>query len=349
MGAGISSVPPANGTRGAWPDPRPNENEESEGLFINATDEEDERLDKAAVYRIVGSMHRLRRRRAHDYAEETAAIDELFDTTSDNDGTISMAELRAAVRLLVQEDGNIELDEEFRRRCGKTLADDETPIQLGPRYLPSLVKRGANPESLDDDGMSALCYAAADGQVESIRFLLSEYNDGMGVLDIDARCPKNNRTALWIACARGQREAVVYLLSKGADLDIAGEVSPRIAATPTRECLPYNVARLNGQEEIAGFLFSEAERRAADKMRVRNLRAGNISERIFREQTLPPEETGLIAIVPNIDEPTEDYGSAFSRDEESGIDAQLLMQNIPPSEGPLTPPLLEQKPFVTAE
>ena len=72
MGAGISSVPPANGTRGAWPDPRPNENEESEGLFINATDEEDERLDKAAVYRIVGSMHRLRRRRAHDYAEETA-------------------------------------------------------------------------------------------------------------------------------------------------------------------------------------------------------------------------------------------------------------------------------------
>ena len=160
-------------------------------------DEADERLDKAAVKRVVGAMHRLCRRRTHDYLAETEAIDELFATTADADGTISRAELRAAVRRALQEVGVGKLDEELRQRCGKQLEGDHpNPLALGPEYLPSLVKRGANPESLDDDGMSALMYAAGEGQVEQMRFLLGVYNDGMGVLDIDAACPRNGHTAL---------------------------------------------------------------------------------------------------------------------------------------------------------
>ena len=96
MGAGASSVSPTKGTRGAWPDP--NEEKGEGGIFINKVDEADERLDKASVKRVVGAMHRLCRRRTHNFLAETEAIDELFATTADADGTISRAELRAAVR-----------------------------------------------------------------------------------------------------------------------------------------------------------------------------------------------------------------------------------------------------------
>lgn len=297
MGAGASSVSPTKGTRGAWPDP--NEEKGEGGIFINKVDEADERLDKASVKRVVGAMHRLCRRRTHNFLAETEAIDELFATTADADGTISRAELRAAVRRALQEVGVGKLDEELRQRCGKQLEGDHpNPLALGPEYLPSLVKRGANPESLDDDGMSALMYAAGEGQVEQMRFLLGVYNDGMGVLDIDAACPRNGRTALWIACAGKQRAAMLYLLCRGADATIAGRTSPRKGEGEAVECTPAEVARRNGHEEVAGLVQREEERRLAEPFRIRRLRAGMMGEREFRQQILPPEETGLVAIVP---------------------------------------------------
>ena len=326
MGAGASSIPPGRGTNGAWADPMDAVDDDG-GVFANEIDEADERLDKAAVKRAVGAMHRLCRRRAHDFEAETAAIDEFFETTADADGTVSRAELRAAVRLALEEQGEEQLDEELRRRCGKVVPGDPSPLALGPGYLPSLVKRGANPESLDDHGMSALAYAAGDGQVAQMRWLCDVYNDGMGVLDIDAVCPPNDRTALWIACAAGHRAAVIYLLGKGADADIAGRGAPRygndvdarsgVALGPL--CTPAEVARMNGQTEVAELVEKELKKRAADTGskvvrlgRVRKLRAGMISERDFRQQILPPEETGLVAIVP---ETADQQGSSVNDDD----------------------------------
>lgn len=141
----------------------------------------------------------------------------------------------------------------------------------------------------DEDGWSALFYAAGDGHMAALEAVLGFDNGGNVFLDfaelLDFSNDNDGCTALWVAAYNGQRQAVMLLLNRGADLAKVGkDDSSRVPP-----CTAAMAARRNNHPGLADLIDSERRLREADPGRRGRLLAREMSDEEFRT-TLKAEE-----------------------------------------------------------
>ena len=113
-----------------------------------------------------------------------------------------------------------------------------------------LLERGADINTKDKDGRTALMYAASAGCTETVKLLLDHG------ADINAKTKYGYRTALMLAAIGGHTETVKLLLERGADVNTIGEFD-----RPALMC-----AALEGHTEIVNLLLDHsADIHAKDK------------------------------------------------------------------------------------
>ncbi len=83
----------------------------------------------------------------------------------------------------------------------------------GMEMVRFLVEHGADPNAQNNDGNTALIYAAADGDMEMVRFLVE-----LGA-DVNFR-DRQGMSVLLHAAADGDMEMVRFLVERGADLEV---------------------------------------------------------------------------------------------------------------------------------
>lgn len=212
---------------------------------------------------------------------------------------------------------NPALDEQLRVACGKV---NKQVGKLSEGAVVRLLAQGADPSAADEDGWTALFYAAGDGRVEATRALLAAAA-GTSARSVDWQDP-DGCTALWVAAYNNQRQPAVVLLSCGADLDLKGvDSSGRVTTHATipqgqkwrkrrvltrapstfaaafvrawqaKDAVPAAMAaRRNNNPGLADLLDSEGRLRARDPERRLQLLSGEMAEADF-VHTLKVEET----------------------------------------------------------
>ena len=135
----------------------------------------------------------------------------------------------------------------------------------------TLFNRGVDVDFLDGDGWSALFYAAGEGHLRLVQWLVEDWG-----ASVDLRAP-DNCTPLWTACFNGKRDVVSYLLRVGADDTIVGTPPGEPAQSPAL------AARRNRNPGIADFVDFEAELRRADPSRRPRQVARQMTKEEFRE------------------------------------------------------------------
>lgn len=135
----------------------------------------------------------------------------------------------------------------------------------------TLFNRGVDVDFLDGDGWSALFYAAGEGHLRLVQWLVEDWG-----ATVDLRAP-DNCTPLWTACFNGKRDVVSYLLRVGADDTIVGTPPGEPAQSPAL------AARRNRNPGIADFVDFEAELRRGDPSRRPRQVARQMTKEEFRE------------------------------------------------------------------
>lgn len=104
-----------------------------------------------------------------------------------------------------------------------------------------LVKKLVNDKhaTVQKDGWSAIHYAATNGNLDIVKFLIDKK------ADVDAESP-NGTTPLMMACKYGHIQVVKYLLDHDADLSVANQ----------QKLTAIDFANQNNQREIAAGLMS---------------------------------------------------------------------------------------------
>jgi Ankyrin repeats (3 copies)/Ankyrin repeat len=88
-------------------------------------------------------------------------------------------------------------------------------------YVKDLIAQGANPNSTDSGGMSALAIACQDDNEDVVRYLIDHGAD----VNAHSKGQQTDRTALIAAASNGAHLAIAQLLvDKGADVNIRGEL-----------------------------------------------------------------------------------------------------------------------------
>lgn len=133
--------------------------------------------------------------------------------------------------------------------------DEENPVKednpntatfiYNPRYTEiasSLLRKGADVNACDNQGVTALMIAASIGIFELAKFFLDN-----GAL-VDAQ-DNNNHTSLIMACSYGYKNIVALLIEKGAAVNIQGKVTHferRKFITPLNAAAIQEYARFEG-------------------------------------------------------------------------------------------------------
>lgn len=134
----------------------------------------------------------------------------------------------------------------------------EAAILGNPAMIQRLLKAGADPESPNADGQTALMVLARGGHVEAARLLLDA-----GV-KIDAREGWRQQTALMWAAAQAQPAMTRLLVSRGADVNARSLVNdwerqitaePRMQSRPSGGYTPLLYAARRGCRECAEALL----------------------------------------------------------------------------------------------
>ena len=135
--------------------------------------------------------------------------------------------------------------------------------------------RGGDREKLlnsaDGDGWTALHWAAAEGHLPMVRWLVQRPGLNLDAVDADGCTP------LWAAAYNGEYHCALWILSKGPNLELRGK------ASNTASCTPCNAARSQRNPTIADAIDAEIELRRQDPKRVASLKSGNIDYEDFRE------------------------------------------------------------------
>ena len=174
-------------------------------------------------------------------------------------------------------------DQDFRIACGafvkgaqKAGAKLYADIQEAEKLLAAETARGGDQalrllNSADGDGWTALHWAAAEGHLPAVRWLVQRPGLNLDAVDADG-C-----TALWAAAYNGEYHCALWILSKGPNLELRGK------ASNTASCTPCNAARSQRNPIIADAIDAELELRRQDPKRVASLKSGNIDYEDFRE------------------------------------------------------------------
>lgn len=109
----------------------------------------------------------------------------------------------------------------------------------------ALLEAGANPNSMDQFGITPLCHAAAAGRAENMKLLLERgvSPDAPGPLGVPP---------IWMAAAHGQTRAVRLLLAAGAKPD---------AIHPTRKTTALQAAHVRDDPALISLLTSAVDRK----------------------------------------------------------------------------------------
>ena len=174
-------------------------------------------------------------------------------------------------------------DQDFRIACGayvkgaqKAGAKLYADIQAAEKLLEKGQDgRGGDREKLlnsaDGDGWTALHWAAAEGHLPMVRWLVQRPGLNLDAVDADGCTP------LWAAAYNGEYHCALWILSKGPNLELRGK------ASNTASCTPCNAARSQRNPTIADAIDAELELRRQDPKRVASLKSGNIDYEDFRE------------------------------------------------------------------
>jgi len=157
---------------------------------------------------------------------------------------------------------------EFLIACGKY---HKSSSSGDLKRAQTLFNRGVDVDFLDGDGWSALFYAAGEGHLRLVQWLVEDWG-----ATVDLRAP-DNCTPLWTACFNGKRDVVSYLLRVGADDTIVGTPPGEPAQSPAL------AARRNRNPGIADFVDFEAELRRGDPSRRPRQVARQMTKEEFRE------------------------------------------------------------------
>jgi hypothetical protein len=174
----------------------------------------------------------------------------------------------------IDDDGQVELlstpevEEELRVACGKL----KKGMKSNAKNARDLIAAGVNPETQDEDGWTALFYAASDGLVEQTRLLVNECNVNVDTVDEDG-C-----SALWNAAYNNQRQTATILLSRGADLELLGKESGSASGGGIKASM---AARRNNNPGLADMLDAEQRLRVKDCTRKEKLLSGELPEEEF--------------------------------------------------------------------
>jgi hypothetical protein len=88
-------------------------------------------------------------------------------------------------------------------------------------YVRDVVAQGANPNSFETDGSSALMIASQDGHTKVVRYLLAHGAD----VNAHSKTKPIDRTALMAAASNGGHPEIVHLLiEQGANVNVRGEL-----------------------------------------------------------------------------------------------------------------------------
>lgn len=93
-----------------------------------------------------------------------------------------------------------------------------TPLMLAAKEgdvytIKQLLQKGADTQIQDDEGWSALHFAAANGRLAAVAMLLNHSKKGIDLADSEGR------TALHRACYYGHTDVAVYLIDNGASIE----------------------------------------------------------------------------------------------------------------------------------
>ena len=201
--------------------------------------------------------------------DAAAAIEERFSHLTAGDEPPPDKKKRGGKRLLTEA---AERDENFRIACGAFVKDKVKPGVRQKYDLDAakrLVAEGADVDSRDGDGWSALHWAAAEGYLPVVKYLAAP-----GVADVDA-LDGEGCTPLWTASYNGEYQAALQLLASGAALEPKGKAS---GAAMTAS----NAARSQRNPTIADAIDAEAELRRRDADRAGKLRGGDLDYDEFR-------------------------------------------------------------------
>ena len=174
-------------------------------------------------------------------------------------------------------------DQDFRIACGafvkgaqKAGAKLYADIREAEKLLAAETARGGDQalrllNSADGDGWTALHWAAAEGHLPAVRWLVQRPDINLDAVDADGCTP------LWAAAYNGEYHCALWILSKGPNLQLRGK------ASTTASCTPCNAARSQRNPTIADAIDAELELRRQDPKRVASLKSGNIDYEDFRE------------------------------------------------------------------
>lgn len=198
-----------------------------------------------------------------DYAETFAALEAVEGGDEGDDDArarvVSDFDLVTAVREACDDDGAPELaemcDEAFDELVARAVAsgedvnaksaDGDDALHLAALYgrigrVRSLLARGADAMGRDDGGGSALHDASASGNVEIVR-ALCEWADARGTLnELVSMTDDDGETPLHLAARGEHRDAVQYLLSRGAMKNVTSQAGE----TPFDACEDESVRAL---------------------------------------------------------------------------------------------------------
>ena len=118
-----------------------------------------------------------------------------------------------------------------------------------------LFDRGVDVDFIDSDGWSALFYAAGEGHLKLVQWLIEDW-----AATIDMKAP-DECTPLWTAAFNGKRDVVSFLLRLGADVSIIGKPTDE----PAQSCAL--AARRNRHPGIGDLIDFEAGQKITDNLR----------------------------------------------------------------------------------
>jgi len=107
-----------------------------------------------------------------------------------------------------------------------------------------LVESGADIDYLSDDGVGVLDEAVVFGQIDTIRYLISELG-----MDINTTKRKSGMTPFMQACCYGDLELISYIKESGADINVRDKNG--------MNALDY--AKKLGQKKVKDFLENIVE------------------------------------------------------------------------------------------